>query len=65
MSTHLNIALSSWTVVVALVFAGVAIWAWRPARQHDFGEAALIPFEPGEIGPEFMPDLEASGEERV
>jgi cbb3-type cytochrome oxidase subunit 3 len=65
MSTYLNIALSAWTVVVALLFAGVAVWSWRPARQHDFGEAALIPFEPEELGAEFIPVLEASGQERV
>lgn len=65
MSAYLNIALSAWTVVVALVFAGVAIWSWRPAREHDFGEAALIPFEPEEIAHGFMPGVEVSDEESV
>lgn len=31
------------TVLALLLFIGVAVWAWSPARRERFAEAAQIP----------------------
>jgi cytochrome c oxidase cbb3-type subunit IV len=33
------------TVLALLLFVGVAIWAWSPARKQRFDEAAQIPLQ--------------------
>ncbi len=33
------------TVLALLLFVGVAIWAWSPARKQRFVEAAQIPLQ--------------------
>ena len=33
------------TVLALLLFIGVAIWAWSPARKKRFDEAAQIPLQ--------------------
>ncbi len=33
------------TVLALLLFVGVAIWAWSPARKKRFDEAAQIPLQ--------------------
>lgn len=34
---------SIWTVWAVLVFAGIAVWAWRPANRKRFEKDAQIP----------------------
>ena len=34
-----------WTVVVAVLFVGIVIWAWSSKRKQDFDEAANMPFD--------------------
>jgi cytochrome c oxidase cbb3-type subunit 4 len=36
---------SVWTVVVAVLFVGIVIWAWSGKRKHQFDEAANLPFD--------------------
>ncbi|MCP4699242.1 MAG: cbb3-type cytochrome c oxidase subunit 3 [Gammaproteobacteria bacterium] len=36
---------SVWTVLVALLFAGIVIWAWSGKRKKTFDEAARLPFD--------------------
>lgn len=33
------------TVLAMLLFIGVAVWAWSPARKQRFDEAAQIPLQ--------------------
>ena len=33
------------TLVSFAVFAGIAAWAWWPARRNDFEQAANLPFQ--------------------
>lgn len=37
-------ALSIWTVVVAILFIGIVIWAWSGRNKAKFEEASRIPF---------------------
>jgi cytochrome c oxidase cbb3-type subunit 4 len=37
--------LSMWTIVVAIVFAGIVIWAFSSRRKAEFDAAARIPLE--------------------
>lgn len=37
------------TLASFVLFAGLAIWTWRPARQTAHDNAAQLPFE-GEVG---------------
>lgn len=37
--------LSIWTVVVAILFTGIVIWAWSGKNRKRFEEAARIPLE--------------------
>ncbi|MED5622426.1 cbb3-type cytochrome oxidase subunit 3 [Ideonella sp. BN130291] len=36
---------SAITLVSALIFAGIAAWAWRPSRRAAFDDAARLPLE--------------------
>lgn len=36
---------SLWTVWAVLVFAGIVLWAWRPANRQRFERNATIPLE--------------------
>ena len=36
---------TAWTVLVAVVFTGIALWAYSGKRHADFEAAARIPFE--------------------
>lgn len=36
---------TGWTLLVGIVFLGVAAWAWSGRRKHDFEQAARIPLE--------------------
>ena len=38
-----RILASAWTLWAVLVFAGIAIWAWRPANRQRFEQDARIP----------------------
>ena len=38
-----EILASIWTVWAVLVFAGIVIWAWRPANRRRFERDAHIP----------------------
>ncbi len=40
----MSILLSTWTVLVFIVFIGIVIWAWSNKRAAEFEEAANIPF---------------------
>jgi cbb3-type cytochrome oxidase subunit 3 len=37
---------SAWTVVVCVLMAGIALWAWSGAKRADFEAAARLPLEP-------------------
>jgi len=37
--------LSAWTVLVAIIFIGVAAWAWAGRRRAEFEHAARIPLD--------------------
>ena len=39
---------SAWTVIAALIFLGVTVWAMSGARKAEFDEAARIPLEDDE-----------------
>ena len=45
--------LSIWTVIVAILFLGIVLWAWSSKNRDRFEEAAQIPFddddEPGAV----------------
>ena len=36
------------TVVAFVVFVGIVVWAFSRKRQHDFDEAARLPFSGGD-----------------
>ncbi len=36
---------SIWTVIVAVVFVWIVIWAWSGKRKQEFDQASMIPFE--------------------
>jgi cytochrome c oxidase cbb3-type subunit IV len=36
---------SAVTLVSLALFAGIATWAWWPARRSDFEQAARLPFD--------------------
>lgn len=37
--------LSIWTVIVTILFIGIALWAWSSKNKARFEEAARIPLE--------------------
>ncbi len=41
----MNLFFSAWTVVAAVIFCGVTVWALRGARKAEFDEAARIPLD--------------------
>jgi cytochrome c oxidase cbb3-type subunit IV len=41
----LNLLRSLVTVLAFLVFVGILVWAYLPARRADFEDAARLPFE--------------------
>ena len=36
---------SAWTVVAAVIFAGITAWAYSGARREEFAEAARLPLD--------------------
>ncbi len=34
-----------WTILVAVIFIGIVIWAWSGKRKEDFDEASRLPFD--------------------
>ncbi|MBI2801151.1 MAG: cbb3-type cytochrome c oxidase subunit 3 [Gammaproteobacteria bacterium] len=46
MNEFTNVLLSAWTVVVAIIFIGIAAWAWSARRRPEFDAAARLPLEP-------------------
>lgn len=36
---------SWWTIIVAVVFIGIVIWAYTPSHKKEFEDAGNIPFE--------------------
>jgi cytochrome c oxidase cbb3-type subunit IV len=40
-----EILTSIWTVWAVLLFAGIVIWAWRPANRKRFERDARIPLD--------------------
>jgi cytochrome c oxidase cbb3-type subunit 4 len=43
-----EILASAWNVWAALVFSGIAFWAWRPANRRRFEQDARIPLDDGQ-----------------
>lgn len=41
----INILRSLVTVSSFVLFIGIFVWAYRPARKEDFDEAAQLPFK--------------------
>jgi cbb3-type cytochrome oxidase subunit 3 len=41
----MEVLLSAWTVLVAFIFTGVAVWAWAGRRRIEFEHAARIPLD--------------------
>ena len=44
----INLLRSIVTVAAFAAFVGILVWAWRPARQKQFDDAANLPFREGE-----------------
>jgi cytochrome c oxidase cbb3-type subunit 4 len=40
----MSLALSIWTVVVAVLFIAIVIWVWSGRNKAKYEEAARIPF---------------------
>ena len=36
---------SAWTVVAAVIFTGITVWAFSGARREEFEEAARLPLD--------------------
>ena len=36
---------SIWTVLLFVIFIGIALWAWSSRRSKDFAEAARLPLD--------------------
>ena len=36
---------SAWTVVAAVIFAGITVWAYSGSRRQEFEEAARLPLD--------------------
>ena len=45
MSDWIGTIFSAWTVVVAVLFVVIVLWAWSSGRKQDFDEAARLPLE--------------------
>ena len=43
------------TVLTFLIFVGIACWAYSRRRQHDFDEAANLPFSGHDFGEDDRP----------
>ena len=41
----INFLRSMVTVAAFVVFVGILVWAYRPARKKQFDDAAKLPFE--------------------
>ena len=41
----MEILFSIWTVLVAVVFIGVVLWAWSGKRKEEFEEMARLPLD--------------------
>ena len=37
------------TIIAFVVFLAIVFWAWSGARKSRFAEAALLPFDEGEL----------------
>ena len=42
---------SAWTVVAAVIFAGITAWAYSGARREEFEEAARLPLDDDDEAP--------------
>ena len=40
------------TIVMFVIFIGIVIWAWSPARKQEFEEASNLALEPDDIAPD-------------
>lgn len=40
----MGLALSIWTVAVAIIFIGIVIWVWSGRNKEKYERAAQIPF---------------------
>jgi cbb3-type cytochrome oxidase subunit 3 len=47
------------TIVMFIIFIGIVIWAWSPARKQDFKEAGSLALEPDDITPDTASKREA------
>ncbi len=41
----MNLIFSIWTVVVFILFIGIALWAWSDRNKKTFDAAARLPLE--------------------
>jgi len=41
----MSLILSIWTVIVAILFTGITIWAWSGKNRERFEQAARIPMD--------------------
>jgi len=46
------------TIVMFVIFIGIVIWAWSPARKQEFEEASNLALEPDDITPDSTPKQE-------
>ena len=40
------------TILMFVIFIGIVIWAWSPARKKEFEEASNLALEPDDINPD-------------
>ena len=40
------------TIVMFVIFIGIVLWAWSPARKQEFEEASNLALEPDDIAPD-------------
>jgi cytochrome c oxidase cbb3-type subunit 4 len=50
--TTLRVAI---TVIAFACFLAIVVWAWSGRRKSRFAEAALLPFDDGELDPQRLP----------
>jgi len=39
-----------WTLLLLVIFVGIALWAWSGRKKKDFDEAARIPLDDDSAG---------------
>ena len=47
-SEWLGTLFSAWTIVAAVIFTGIVVWAYSGARREEFDAAARLPLEDGD-----------------